>query len=273
MDVLRVAVNVGCSTPAAAGFETSLAPAMTIGTGFFGRSAVGENIGPEPPPAVDAHRRQQGRPEERLRRFRRSRPLPEPATRPRLCREGEIDYSFDLVGGRPSRVGRGGGSPGGPEAWSHNGFAPDDSALRDEIRQLILEELPPAGREADRGGPPLVHLPGPASAETIGYLGTFVRGSLPRTHVAAQVIEVAPGLDIEPLTDSPSSTPTCGPAILVVERQFGYLELHSHSTVVGEGRRPRRCSTISGRSRGRCDAAGDPGVAHRQAGRQATTPS
>ena len=33
------------------------------------------------------------------------------------------------------------------------------------------------------------------------YLGTWIRGRLPRTGMAAGVIEVAPGLDIEPLTD------------------------------------------------------------------------
>ncbi len=38
--------------------------------------------------------------------------------------------------------------------------------------------------------------------QTKGYLGTWTRGSLPRSHVAAQLIEVAPGLDIEPLTDA-----------------------------------------------------------------------
>ena len=33
------------------------------------------------------------------------------------------------------------------------------------------------------------------------YLGTWIRGRLPRTGMAAAMIEVAPGLDIEPLTD------------------------------------------------------------------------
>jgi len=42
---LRVAVNAPCSQ-GAAGFATHLAPSFTIGTGFFGRSAVGENIEP-----------------------------------------------------------------------------------------------------------------------------------------------------------------------------------------------------------------------------------
>ncbi len=43
---LRVVVNSPCSQ-GAAGFGTNLAPSFTIGTGFFGRSSVGENIGPE----------------------------------------------------------------------------------------------------------------------------------------------------------------------------------------------------------------------------------
>jgi acetaldehyde dehydrogenase/alcohol dehydrogenase len=46
VDVLRVAVNVGGST-GSAGFDTRLAPTMTIGTGFFGRSSVGENLAPK----------------------------------------------------------------------------------------------------------------------------------------------------------------------------------------------------------------------------------
>lgn len=44
--VLRVVVNAPCSQ-GAAGFDTNLAPSMTIGTGFFGRSAIGENVGPQ----------------------------------------------------------------------------------------------------------------------------------------------------------------------------------------------------------------------------------
>src|SRR5260370_560210 len=58
------------------------------------------------------------------------------------------------------------------------------------------------------------------------YLGTWIRGSLPRSHVAAQVIEVAPGLDIEPLTDVAVKHADVRAGILVVERQFGYLEIH-----------------------------------------------
>ncbi|MCW2685791.1 MAG: dehydrogenase [Mycobacterium sp.] len=44
--VLRVSVNVGNST-GSAGLETNLAPSMTIGTGFVGRSSIGENLQPQ----------------------------------------------------------------------------------------------------------------------------------------------------------------------------------------------------------------------------------
>lgn len=44
--VLRVVVNEGGST-GSAGFGTHLAPSMTIGTGFLGRSSLGENLEPK----------------------------------------------------------------------------------------------------------------------------------------------------------------------------------------------------------------------------------
>ena len=42
----RIVVNAPCSQ-GAAGLQTHLAPAFTIGTGYFGRSSIGENIGPQ----------------------------------------------------------------------------------------------------------------------------------------------------------------------------------------------------------------------------------
>jgi ethanolamine utilization microcompartment shell protein EutS len=66
--------------------------------------------------------------------------------------------------------------------------------------------------------------------QTLCYLGTWIRGSLPRSGMAAQVIEVAPGLDVEALTDVALKGAEVQAGILVVERQFGYLELHSRST-------------------------------------------
>jgi len=44
--VLRISVNVGNST-GSSGLDTNLAPSMTIGTGFVGRSSIGENLQPE----------------------------------------------------------------------------------------------------------------------------------------------------------------------------------------------------------------------------------
>jgi microcompartment protein CcmL/EutN len=63
--------------------------------------------------------------------------------------------------------------------------------------------------------------------QTMCYLGSWIKGSLPRTNMAAQIIEVAPGLDIEGLTDVALKQANVQGGILVVERQFGYLEIHS----------------------------------------------
>ena len=68
--------------------------------------------------------------------------------------------------------------------------------------------------------------------QTMCYLGSFVRGRLPRLNVAAQVIEIDPGLDIEPLTDVALKEADVQAGILVVERQFGYLELHGGTAAV-----------------------------------------
>lgn len=46
LEVLRVSVNAGNSL-GSSGIETNLAPSMTIGTGFFGGSSVGENLQPK----------------------------------------------------------------------------------------------------------------------------------------------------------------------------------------------------------------------------------
>ncbi len=66
--------------------------------------------------------------------------------------------------------------------------------------------------------------------QTLCYMATWMRGNLPRANVAAQIVEVAPGLDIEPLTNVAVKHAEVQAGILVVERQFGYLEFHSRST-------------------------------------------
>jgi ethanolamine utilization microcompartment shell protein EutL len=66
--------------------------------------------------------------------------------------------------------------------------------------------------------------------QTLCYIATWLRGSLPRRNMAAQIIEIAPGLDIEALTDVALKGADVRAGILVVERQFGYLEIHAKST-------------------------------------------
>jgi len=66
--------------------------------------------------------------------------------------------------------------------------------------------------------------------QTLAYLATWMRGSLPRRNMAAQVIEIAPGLDIEALTDVAVKGAEVKAGLLVVERQFGTLEFHASST-------------------------------------------
>jgi hypothetical protein len=68
--------------------------------------------------------------------------------------------------------------------------------------------------------------------QTLCYLGTWIRGTLPRSGDAAQVIEVSPGLGIEPLTDVALKHARVSSGMLIVERQFGYLEFHGASAPV-----------------------------------------
>ncbi len=46
VEAYRIVVNSPCSQ-GAAGFGTGLAPTFTVGTGYFGRSSIGENVGPQ----------------------------------------------------------------------------------------------------------------------------------------------------------------------------------------------------------------------------------
>ncbi|MDR5652033.1 BMC domain-containing protein [Ruixingdingia sedimenti] len=66
--------------------------------------------------------------------------------------------------------------------------------------------------------------------QTLAYVSTWMRGSLPRARMAAQIIEIAPGLDIEALTDVVLKSADVRAGLLVVERQFGTLQFHSRST-------------------------------------------
>ena len=59
-----------------------------------------------------------------------------------------------------------------------------------------------------------------------GFIGTTARGYLPVGGVAAYLIETAPGLVINRLTDVALKATAVTPGILVVERSFGMLEVH-----------------------------------------------
>ncbi len=121
--VLRVSVNVGNSL-GASGIQTNLPPTMTIGTGFVGRSSVGENLQPK-----------------------------------HLINHTRIAYNSDVREVMPSFAGLNpwtnpaGPVPAYPSASNdrnhEQALAPihrepisqDIAELRDEIRKLIVEEL------------------------------------------------------------------------------------------------------------------------------------
>ena len=122
VEVLRVAVNVGNSL-GSAGLETSLAPSMTIGTGFFGRSSVAENLHPR-----------------HLVQWTRLAYNADPA-----------EAFGDFTGIVPWQAPAGAVPPYPVPSNHHDQTAvappaalpdrPDVSALREEIRRMVLEEL------------------------------------------------------------------------------------------------------------------------------------
>jgi acetaldehyde dehydrogenase / alcohol dehydrogenase len=138
VEVLRVAVNVGNSL-GSAGLETNLAPTMTIGTGFFGRSSMAENLHPShlvqwTRLAYNSDRA------ETFGDFTGLIPWQAPA--------GPVP-PYPVASNQ--RGGRHGNGDGGSRAGTADRSvkidfqpevaAPDMKALREEIRRLILEEL------------------------------------------------------------------------------------------------------------------------------------
>lgn len=105
---LRVVVNSPCSQ-GAAGFGTNLAPSFTIGTGYFGRSSVGDNVGPE---HLINWTRIAYNVEEPFGDFTGLDPWTEPVP------------SGAAAGTRPAPA-----------------LEPEAAAMRDEIRRIVLEEL------------------------------------------------------------------------------------------------------------------------------------
>jgi hypothetical protein len=64
--------------------------------------------------------------------------------------------------------------------------------------------------------------------QTAGFLATVSRGYHPLESQAALFIEVAPGMDINVVTDIALKKTSCTPGMQVVERRFGVLELHHY---------------------------------------------
>jgi hypothetical protein len=141
VEVLRVAVNVGNSL-GSAGLETNLAPTMTIGTGFFGRSSVGENL--HPSHLVQWTRLAYNRdPAEPFGDFTGLVPWQAPAGRngdrgPVPPYPVASNQRGDGADHWPVPA-SGGGQAYSPARSELNGS--DASALREQIRRLILEEL------------------------------------------------------------------------------------------------------------------------------------
>lgn len=132
VEAYRVVVNSPCSQ-GAAGFATNLAPTFTIGTGYFGRSSVGDNIGPhhlvhwtsvaynsDPHEVFGDYSKVD---------FRLEGPIPEAPS-------GGLPY---LDGDTSSPK---------PSALSHEAIGRLDAKTRAELRKLIVEEI----RDALKGG-------------------------------------------------------------------------------------------------------------------------
>ncbi|MDH5637627.1 MAG: BMC domain-containing protein [Nitrospinota bacterium] len=60
------------------------------------------------------------------------------------------------------------------------------------------------------------------------YIGSTAKGFLPVPGVASLFVEIAPGLAINQVTDVALKATSCQPAIQIVERAFGLLEVHHH---------------------------------------------
>ena len=223
VEVLRVAVNVGNSL-GSAGLRDQPGPVDDDRHRLLRPVFCGREPAPEPPGRVDPAGLQQ-RPGRAVRRLHRA---------DALAGAGRVQRARAALPG--------GVQPAGCRAADRRA-----GPAGEHLGPFGRKWLPAGGRGAARRNPAADHrraLPAGQGVtapvaelrsfiflsrlqpQTMCYLGTWIRGSLPRSHVAAQVIEVAPGLDIEPLTDVAVKHADVRAGILVVERQFGYLEIH-----------------------------------------------
>ncbi len=65
-------------------------------------------------------------------------------------------------------------------------------------------------------------------AQMASFIASTARGFLPVPGVASLYVEIAPGLAINQLMDVALKATKCQPAIQIVERAFGCLEVHDH---------------------------------------------
>ena len=74
--------------------------------------------------------------------------------------------------------------------------------------------------------------------QVASFIGTTARGFLPVPYVASLYVEIAPGIAINRLTDVALKATKVTPAIQVVERAFGLLEVHHEDKgeVISAGR-------------------------------------
>jgi len=61
------------------------------------------------------------------------------------------------------------------------------------------------------------------------YVGANARGYIPIPGMAAILVEISPGVLINQVTDAAVKTANVRPGMMVVERHFGVLELHSQA--------------------------------------------
>jgi len=149
--VLRVAVNVGNST-GSAGLDTSLAPSMTLGTGFVGRSSIGENL--EPRHLVNwtrvAYNSDAGVPFDDFAGMaaweQPDGPVPGYPHASNLPGVGGAGAAPEAAGAAGARAARLAGGPVGPGSAAGPGGAASDGAavpdtVREQLRAMIIEEL------------------------------------------------------------------------------------------------------------------------------------
>ena len=65
--------------------------------------------------------------------------------------------------------------------------------------------------------------------QLVGYIGSTARGYYPVTGQAALFLEIAPGIEINTITDVVMKKANVMPGAMVVERTYGMLEVHADS--------------------------------------------